>query len=227
MSDEFSPADPLVGFRQFLQGLVGPQAHFRTRHALAEAMGLSDPVISRAMRAGGYSVDIEPCLRLAQAIGSNPLDVLRIAGKGKIADLLGAIFGPARPLDALTTLDVIWLGLTPAEKDALIRSHTAIRAAVHRVSQTAADRLVGLKSTADAPEIPVFRSQRSGTKAFSSADDPTHATARQAAQNSEVAIREKHRGKLQALGRAASAGQGKARRPTAPRSGARNRKLVG
>jgi len=140
--------ESLQNWKRFLTLLIGPDARFRTQRALADAMGLPESVISRIFRPEyRYRVEIEPCLRLALATGHDPLDVLRLAGQTDAADLLLAIFGPARQLEPLSTLDILWMALSDQEKDALIRAHTAVKISLQLQSRNVSERMLRPKST--------------------------------------------------------------------------------
>jgi len=124
----FSESDSLQPFRDFLASLVGPKTRFGTIRALGEAIGITQSVVGRAMRPGGYSFDAETCLRLALAVPADPSLVLRLAGKAVMLDLIRGTFGVERPSSDLTAQDFTWLALSPDEKDALLRVATAFRA---------------------------------------------------------------------------------------------------
>ena len=67
---------------------------FHTRHALAEAAGVSDSAFSRQVATG--TLGLVPLLRLAQATGESASVVLRLARKHQLADLIEASFGAPR-----------------------------------------------------------------------------------------------------------------------------------
>jgi hypothetical protein len=71
------------------------KADFRN---LARLMGgeISYSGLVRATKAGTLSE--ENCLRLAEAIGEDPVTVFRVAGKPEIADLLSRLYGKTAPV---------------------------------------------------------------------------------------------------------------------------------
>ena len=93
-------------FREWVETLV--REKFRTKRALATAVGLTESPFGRGVEAG--SLGVESLLRLAMASETHPSMVLRLAGKGDLADLIERLYGPGR--DALTesqrTLLELW-----------------------------------------------------------------------------------------------------------------------
>jgi hypothetical protein len=61
---------------------------------MARALDVDSSHLSRAMsRRAGQPFDVRGCLRLARVTGEDPLEILRIAGKGEIADLMAEMMG--------------------------------------------------------------------------------------------------------------------------------------
>ena len=109
---------------------------FRTKRALASAVGLTESPFGRGVEAGSLGVD--SLLRLAMAAEAHPSDVLRMAGKGEIADLIERLYGPGR--DALTEpqrqLLELWARLPDPEarKSMLFTLRAIGNAAAHPVA---------------------------------------------------------------------------------------------
>jgi hypothetical protein len=74
-----------VTFREWIDDLVEHRFGGR-RTALANAIGLQLTVFIRGLKAGTFSV--LNCLRLAKATNTDPLLVLRLAGKHEVAALI-------------------------------------------------------------------------------------------------------------------------------------------
>jgi transcriptional regulator with XRE-family HTH domain len=57
---------------------------------LATALGISRPRVNRLLKneRGGYQLGIAPCYKLAELLKEDELMVLRVAGKGWLADLV-------------------------------------------------------------------------------------------------------------------------------------------
>lgn len=72
---------------------------------LAEAVGLHQSSFSRGAAKGTLSV--ESLLKLAQVTGEPPGDVLRLAGKDDVADLLDDLYGTTGATVSRTELRVI------------------------------------------------------------------------------------------------------------------------
>lgn len=83
-------------FTAWVEKLI--RERFRTKRALASAVGLTESPFGRGVIAGSLGVD--SLLRLAMAAETHPSVVLRLAGKAELADLIERLYGPGR--DALT-----------------------------------------------------------------------------------------------------------------------------
>lgn len=79
-----------VTFQEWVDELV---ATFGSKTKLAQAIGISLTQIGRGRSAGKYSV--ENLLKLARAANADPSSVLRLAGKGDVADLIETLYGKA------------------------------------------------------------------------------------------------------------------------------------
>lgn len=93
---------------------------YRTKKAFARAIGITAGRLSRVL-GGEHSLDVGNCLRLAKLIGEAPSRVLRVAGKGDIADLIEAQYGPgAKAVSPLERefLDV-WNALSERAREGL------------------------------------------------------------------------------------------------------------
>lgn len=74
-------------------------SRFRSEKALADRLGIGAPRLNRALNKGDFSFNVLNCLRLADASGEHPSEVLRAAGKGDVADLIERLYGvDAEPL---------------------------------------------------------------------------------------------------------------------------------
>lgn len=95
-------------FQQWIESLIA--GRFGTKTKLAQAIGVSLTQIGRGANAGKYSV--ENLLKLAKVAAADPSTVLRLAGKGDVADLLEDLYGKS----TLTPMQREWLkvlGETP------------------------------------------------------------------------------------------------------------------
>ena len=79
---------------------------------------MSLSAFSRGVRNEG-TLNVEHCLRLARATGEDPLQVLRLADKDSVADILDDLFGPPRP--SLSDDDRALLALDLSVKQQLLR----------------------------------------------------------------------------------------------------------
>lgn len=97
-------------FQQWIQRLIDER--FRTSTALAEAMGLQLTPFTRGVAAGTFNV--VNLLKLAKVADERPSTVLRMAGKGDVAELIESLYGKPSPMtqhqrevsDLVGTLDV-------------------------------------------------------------------------------------------------------------------------
>jgi len=83
-------------FKALIEGL---RARFGTNAQIAAAVGMTESGFSRGAKSGTF--DVENCLQIARVSEAHPSHVLRISGKGKLADLIEELYGPGT--DALTT----------------------------------------------------------------------------------------------------------------------------
>lgn len=106
-------------FSSYLQQIA---ESFPSRKALAEALGISQPRLSHALGgAGGYTLNVENCLRLAKVANRPAGEVLRAAGKSEIADLLDFLYPRAgRPTMSGADRKHLdqWAALTDEEREA-------------------------------------------------------------------------------------------------------------
>jgi transcriptional regulator with XRE-family HTH domain len=86
--------ESLEEFRHFLEAAA---RRYPSKQALARAIGITPGRLSRVLK-GEHSLDVINCLRLAQLTGDAPGDVLRVAGKQDVAELLAALYGEAPTL---------------------------------------------------------------------------------------------------------------------------------
>jgi hypothetical protein len=84
----------------------------------AKAAGITSSAFGRQVKAG--TLGVEALLRFAIACGENPRDVLRLAGKADVAELIESGFGPAaqRPLG---DIDRAIVALPEEKKLAILR----------------------------------------------------------------------------------------------------------
>lgn len=80
-------------FRTFVAELV---REYGTAQALADLIGMSLSAFSRGVRNEGTLSEAN-LLRLAEATGTDPTTVLRLAGKQDVAARLARLYGPPRP----------------------------------------------------------------------------------------------------------------------------------
>lgn len=74
--------------QQYIDRLVRKHG---TATALADKIGMSVSAFSRAVNEEG-TFSFENCIRLADAFGDHPSVVLRLAGKGEMADILDRLY---------------------------------------------------------------------------------------------------------------------------------------
>jgi transcriptional regulator with XRE-family HTH domain len=76
--------------------------HVGTKDALAKKIGISATRISRvANDASQHTLNVENCLRLAEITGIPPSDILRVAGKQEVADLIERLYGQGADHDEI------------------------------------------------------------------------------------------------------------------------------
>jgi len=93
-------------FGTFIAGLI---RRYGTAQAVADAIGMSLSAFSRGVRNEG-TLSVENLLKLAEHAGEAPSTLLRLGDKGRVADLIERLYGPANP-HALTTDQRELLGL--------------------------------------------------------------------------------------------------------------------
>lgn len=102
-------------FRQYIKTLID---RYGTARAVAELIPMSESAFSRGVRNEG-TLSEENLLRLAEATGEDILHVLRVAGKGTVADIIERNFRQAnRPL---SREDRFLLDLDLQSKQQLVR----------------------------------------------------------------------------------------------------------
>jgi plasmid maintenance system antidote protein VapI len=84
---------PVSEFRDLLEAAA---KLFSTKREFAGKLGITPGRLSRVL-GGEHSLDPMNCLRLAQMTGATPSRVLRIAGKGELAEMIESLYGPGRP----------------------------------------------------------------------------------------------------------------------------------
>lgn len=104
-------------FERFLDVLIN---RYGSGQRLAERMEMSLSAFLRAAHAQ-RTFSIENCLILAEETGEHASQILRLAGKGDVADRIERLYGAAKP----RTLDrkaqeilALWQGLSSAEQQA-------------------------------------------------------------------------------------------------------------
>jgi hypothetical protein len=74
---------------------------FGNYQRIADAAGFTLSALMRALKGGGI-LGVDKLVALAEAIGADPADVLRAAGKEDVAEILERVYGtPLRPLNAI------------------------------------------------------------------------------------------------------------------------------
>lgn len=93
---------------------------YPTKKAFAGAIGISPGRLSRVL-GGEHSLDVGNCLTLAKLTGDSPSRVLRVAGKGDIADAIEGLYGPAAPSMSPKERELldVWNALTPRAREGL------------------------------------------------------------------------------------------------------------
>lgn len=106
-----------VTFQAWVAELI--QQKFGTATALAAAIDMELSPFSRGIKLG--TLNLVNLLKLAKAADEQPSIVLRLAGKGREADLIEEVYGSAQ--EALTASErellEIWRGLTPRAREGL------------------------------------------------------------------------------------------------------------
>jgi transcriptional regulator with XRE-family HTH domain len=110
--------ESLDAFRQFLETAA---RRFPSKQALAKAIGITPGRLSRVLK-GEHSLDVVNCLRLAKLTGDSPGEVLRVAGKNEVAELIEGFYGRAAP--AIHPADRIvvdrWHALTAPQRELML-----------------------------------------------------------------------------------------------------------
>jgi hypothetical protein len=99
-------------FRNYVAALI---TQYGTARKLAEMIGMSESAFARGVTRGSLSE--ENLLLLAKAVGDPPVRVLRLAGKGRLADLMDEHAQP----QALSREDRILIALPLEVKQQLVR----------------------------------------------------------------------------------------------------------
>jgi hypothetical protein len=120
---------PDESFQSFVREQID---RYGTARRLADAIGMSLSAFSRGVREEG-TLGIESCLRLAEQTGEAPSRVLRLAGKGPVAELIERLYGPApllgRPNGSELELLALWNTLS---RDSQVPILAIIRALVEK-----------------------------------------------------------------------------------------------
>lgn len=108
---------PLSEFRDLLEAAA---KRFPTKHAFARELGITPGRLSRVL-GGEHSLDVLNCLKLAKMTGESASHVLRVAGKGEIAELLESLYGRTAPALNPGERDLLdaWGALTQRARDSL------------------------------------------------------------------------------------------------------------
>lgn len=93
---------------------------FGNYQRIADAAGFTLSALMRALKGGGI-LGVDKLIALAEAIGADPGDVLRAAGKEDVADILERVYG--KPPRSLNAIDRELLKL-PADKKRAILNFT-------------------------------------------------------------------------------------------------------
>jgi transcriptional regulator with XRE-family HTH domain len=105
-------------FRDLLEAAA---KRFPTKHAFAKALGITPGRLSRIL-GGEHSLDVLNCLKLAKLSGQSASYVLRVAGKGDVAELIEDAYGRRAPALSPEERDLLekWTALTPRARDAIL-----------------------------------------------------------------------------------------------------------
>jgi hypothetical protein len=107
-------------FATWIDGQI--KTKFRTRTALAEAMEMQLPALTRGIDVGTFS--IVNLLKLAKVTDTNPSVVLRLANKPDVADLIEELYQITTPTPAPLPRDerrllARWRALSPQTRHSL------------------------------------------------------------------------------------------------------------
>jgi hypothetical protein len=112
------PCLPVTELQTVLTSLL---ARFGTKTALAKSLGMTLERLVKVMNDPKESLGVANCLRLSKVSGLPPGQILRMAGKGEIADLLDVLYGrtPPKGTDRDELVTQWWPSLSPKAKEAL------------------------------------------------------------------------------------------------------------
>jgi hypothetical protein len=110
MSGSQHPAPPAT-FAALIERLIEQHG---TQDAVAKLLGISSSGLGRA----GDTMSFQNLIKLAYKAGLDPSLVLRLAGKGEIADMLESVYGP--PAAPLSDEDRRLISLPPTKKHAAL-----------------------------------------------------------------------------------------------------------
>jgi hypothetical protein len=101
--------------------LTGLVKRYGTKTALALALGMTLERLVKVMKDPTESLGVANCLRLSKVSGLPPGQVLTMAGKTEIADLLDMLYGrtPDRGASRDELVTQWWPHLSPKAKDAM------------------------------------------------------------------------------------------------------------
>lgn len=124
-------------FQTWVAELIGQR--FKTATALASKIGMELSPFSRGVAAG--TLNLVNLLKLARVTDERPSVVLRLAGKGKEADLLEELYGAGETISASEreVLDY-WRQLTPTARTSWLSFIRETQPRVSRRSDTAQKR---------------------------------------------------------------------------------------
>jgi transcriptional regulator with XRE-family HTH domain len=83
------PVSDLALFQKFLRESA---ARYGRKQDFAKAIGISPGRFSRLQKGSG-SMEVENCLRLAAVTKRSPAEILRLAGKGSLAEMIEGFYG--------------------------------------------------------------------------------------------------------------------------------------
>jgi hypothetical protein len=101
--------------------LTGLLERYGTKTALALDLGMTLERLVKVMKDPKESLGVANCLRLAKVSGLPPGQVLTMAGKSEIADLLDVLYGrtPERGASRDELVTQWWPRLSPKAKEAM------------------------------------------------------------------------------------------------------------
>lgn len=133
-----SESESTASFRRYIESKIAQQ--YGTAQNLASKIGLSVSAFLRGVKIGTLGLDT--LFRLAYEFGDPPGKMLRLAGKGDVADLLDRLYGPTRE-DARSLTGsqreilTIWTELDSAEREPLLLLFRALHAKKKKRHKTA------------------------------------------------------------------------------------------